>query len=214
MLQQATLFRKKIDVGIGLRDLVSFNQAMLAKTYWRILNNLDTLMSLVLKYKFFPNCSFVDSTKGKNSSFLWFSLSWGRDLISKGIDWKVKSGNSIKVWDHNWIPSITFFKPFRNKSSPFPNLHVAKLLDQQSDTWNMAIISRVFKSIDIELITTIPLEADLRIRMPSRNGNFIVKSTYFFVDSLDKEASSSSSNPPNGVKNSENSYGLPIYLYV
>lgn len=53
---------------VGLRDLSIFNQAMLAKTCWRILNNPATLMSLDLKHKWFPDCSFHEGTKGKNAS--------------------------------------------------------------------------------------------------------------------------------------------------
>lgn len=106
----------------------------------------------------------------------------------KGVGWKVKSGQQIQVWDHNWIPSKSLFRPFCNKSAKFPNMLVSDLIDHQSHTWNMSTISCIFLPIDIDSITAIPILVDSRedevFWMPNRKGDFSVKSVYFFAKSF------------------------------
>jgi hypothetical protein len=62
---------KKSEGGMGFRDLVLFNQALLAKQGWRLLQQPTSLLSRVLKAKYFPNCSFMEADIPGHSSFSW-----------------------------------------------------------------------------------------------------------------------------------------------
>ena len=55
--------------GIGFRDLHAFNQAMLAEQGWNMLVNPDALVSKLLKAKYFPRGTFIDSQLRGNPSF-------------------------------------------------------------------------------------------------------------------------------------------------
>ena len=56
----------KIKGGLGFRDFSSFNQALVAKQGWRILHNLDALMSKILTAKYFKHIDFMEAKLGSN----------------------------------------------------------------------------------------------------------------------------------------------------
>lgn len=47
--------------GMGFKDLISFNDALLAKHEWRIMNVRNTLLPSIFRAKYFPNGNFIDS---------------------------------------------------------------------------------------------------------------------------------------------------------
>ncbi|XP_057811479.1 uncharacterized mitochondrial protein AtMg00310-like [Salvia miltiorrhiza] len=102
----------KNEGGKGFRDISLFNQAMLAKQTWRILQNGSTLLARSLKARYFPRTDILLASKAHNPSFVWRSLLAGRDLLMKGIVWKVGDGERIRIGKDCWIlirtsPAIT-----------------------------------------------------------------------------------------------------------
>uniref|UniRef100_J3L042 RNase H type-1 domain-containing protein n=1 Tax=Oryza brachyantha TaxID=4533 RepID=J3L042_ORYBR len=91
--------------GMGFRDFVLFNQAMLGKQGWRLVTDPDSLCSRVLKGRYFPTTSFWDAAKPRSASFTWRSILFGRDLLKKGVRWGVGDGRTIKILADNWIPA-------------------------------------------------------------------------------------------------------------
>lgn len=117
----------KLDGGLGLRNLVAFNLALLARAGWQFTQTPENLCSRILRDKYFSNSEFMRAKTGNKASYLWRSLMWGRELLEKGKSWTVGNGMSIDVWLHNWIPAITTFNPFVNRQSAFPGLKVHNL---------------------------------------------------------------------------------------
>ena len=90
--------------GLGFRDLVLFNQAMLGRQCWRLLTEPDYLCARVLKGRYFPNGDFWDAPKPRSSSYTWRSILFGWDLMKKGIQWNIGDGRKVKILSDNWIP--------------------------------------------------------------------------------------------------------------
>ncbi|KAL0386167.1 UNVERIFIED_CONTAM: putative mitochondrial protein [Sesamum radiatum] len=61
--------------GLGFRELKEFNLALLAKQGWRILTRPESLLSRVLKARYFPNSSLGEARIWVLSNLAWNSLS-------------------------------------------------------------------------------------------------------------------------------------------
>ena len=90
---------------MGFRDLDCFNLALLAKQCWRIIKSPSSLVAQILKCKYFPQGSFLNSNLGSQPSYIWRSLLKGHEILSYGIRWKVGNGVSISIWQDKWIPT-------------------------------------------------------------------------------------------------------------
>lgn len=112
-----TLCESKRDGGMGFRDLRSFNLALLGKQIWRVICFPNSLLSRILKAKYFPSCDILDAAPKNNTSFTWKSICHAMDLVRRGIGWRIGAGVDVDIWKDNWIPRQSSMKPFT------PNLH-------------------------------------------------------------------------------------------
>ncbi|KAM1529591.1 hypothetical protein ACFX1Z_018776 [Malus domestica] len=97
--------------GIGFRDIESFNDALLGKQCWRIICNPDALWVIILKARYFPNCDFLQATRGSHLSWVWVSLLEGRKMMENGALWQIGNGETVKAWNDNWLPDMERLKP-------------------------------------------------------------------------------------------------------
>ncbi|XP_021714646.1 uncharacterized protein LOC110682599 [Chenopodium quinoa] len=70
--------------GVGFRDLGVFNQALLGKQIWRLATNEGSLVSRVLKAKYYPNTSIFEAALGPVSSYSWQRLWSSKALKAEG----------------------------------------------------------------------------------------------------------------------------------
>uniref|UniRef100_A0A453NB25 Uncharacterized protein n=1 Tax=Aegilops tauschii subsp. strangulata TaxID=200361 RepID=A0A453NB25_AEGTS len=69
----------KRDGGMGFRDPVAFNQALLAKQAWRVLQCPESLVARVLKAHYFKDDSILSATCPSTASYTYRSILHGRD---------------------------------------------------------------------------------------------------------------------------------------
>ncbi|GMI72452.1 hypothetical protein HRI_000914500 [Hibiscus trionum] len=173
--------------GMGFRNLAKFNIAILAKQGWHILTRPNGLLARVLKGKYFPNGSFMDSNLGSNPSYTWKSIWACRGLLEKGVSWMVGDGKSINVWNDSWVPGL---KDGRVSVDPIPLQYswVSDLIEDNSSnahSWKEEVIRRIFPDDQANLILSIKLPTisipdEYRWRFES-SGNYTVKSGYKFL---------------------------------
>jgi hypothetical protein len=87
----------KLEGGLGFRDLVLFNKALLAKQGWRLLQNPDSLTAKIFEAKYYENSSFLEASLGNRPSFAWRSLLYAKELIIQGSLWRVGDGKKIRI---------------------------------------------------------------------------------------------------------------------
>jgi hypothetical protein len=142
--------------GMGFRDFVIFNQAMLGKQCWCLLTDPSSLCARVLKGRYFPSSDFLSATKPKAASFTWRSILFGRDLLVRGIRWGVGNGEKIDIVSDNWVPGfpVGSFKPL----TPIPaNTKVKFLLSDHGVSWDESKVRSFFHNELADTILQIPI---------------------------------------------------------
>lgn len=67
----------------------------------------------------------------------------GRDLMAKGLCWRVGNGRDIDIWKDPWVPSIEGFKLVPISQDP-PLIHkVSQLIDTTSREWMLDGINHI-----------------------------------------------------------------------
>ncbi|XP_024630938.1 uncharacterized mitochondrial protein AtMg00310-like [Medicago truncatula] len=97
--------------GLSFRDMEAFNLSMLGKQSWKLLTDSNSLLTRVLKAKYFPRMDFLDAPLGHNPSYAWRGLWSTQSLLTLGHRWKIGAGSNINVWYMPWIHNIPSHKP-------------------------------------------------------------------------------------------------------
>jgi len=97
--------------GLGFRNMEAFNLSMLGKQSWKLLTDSNSLLTRVLKAKYFPRRDFLDAPLGHNPSYTWRSLWSTQALLTMGYRWKIGDGSTLNAWTAPWIRTIPSHKP-------------------------------------------------------------------------------------------------------
>ena len=83
--------------GMGFKEIEKFNDALLAKQVWQLINNSNSLCHRVFKARFFPDCSILEARVSIVDSYAWKSLLGARDVIQQWMIWRVGNGKSVRI---------------------------------------------------------------------------------------------------------------------
>lgn len=100
------------------------------------------LCAKVLKGRYFPHTNFWNAPVPRSPSYTWRSLMYGKDLLEKGILWRIGDGKKIRLTKDCWIPNYpTMLKP----KLPLPDdLMVSFLIQEVEGKWNEDVIRECF----------------------------------------------------------------------
>lgn len=165
---------------MGFIDFICFNQALVAKQGWRLLQFPSSLVSKVLQARYYRSLSFLSASVGSNPSFIWRSILWGKEIIKRGFRWHVGNGRRISVYKDNWLPRPNTFKLFFPLILPEDSV-VADLINEEKQ-WDKGKLNHHFIHEDIAVILKIPLPKDQADDEPmwhfGKRGECSVKSGY------------------------------------
>jgi hypothetical protein len=148
--------QSKSNWGVGFRDFECFNQAFLSKQGWRLLTDKDSLCAKVLKARYHKSTDFLQATCPKRASFMWRSIIHGRDLLKAGLIWRIGDGESVKVWEDNWIPRSSLQRPLAWLREQPPEM-VSEFLDEYGRGWDEGKLRLFLPEQDVEDIMGIQL---------------------------------------------------------
>ncbi|KAJ9136337.1 hypothetical protein P3X46_033428 [Hevea brasiliensis] len=178
----------KIQGVLGFKDINAFNMAFLAKQGWRILNNPHSLLARVLKGKYFPFTSFLESHIGSNPSWGWKSIMSGRRVIEKGVRWQVSNWQSVLCKVDNWVPNCFPNPPKVKPQHDESVVWVKQLMNDSEPSWDIHQLKENFVEEDVNNILVIAIvifRRDDQITWHfTRHGKFVVRSGCFVAKDL------------------------------
>ncbi|XP_075638407.1 uncharacterized protein LOC142610480 [Castanea sativa] len=137
--------------GLGIRKTEIFNKALVAKQFWRVGQNPQSLRSKILKSKYYPKTNHIwDIEQGpRNSSKIWKNIWQAKNSSLGQAKWQVGSGDNIRLQDPLW------YRPRHEDSLKHPKIQhgtVKDLMDPTSGNWNRELINTVYNRPEAEAI--------------------------------------------------------------
>ena len=142
---------------MGFRNLALFNDSLLAKQAWRLLNEKTSLFYKVFKARFFLSSSIMEAADSRLGSYAWKSILKGRDVLLQGARWRIGSGENINIWQHNWLSKK---HPPQLPICPieaFANSTMDTLIDPNTRQWITELVDGLFVPGDAAMIKNISL---------------------------------------------------------
>ncbi|KAG7585605.1 Ribonuclease H domain [Arabidopsis thaliana x Arabidopsis arenosa] len=166
--------------GLGFREVATFNDSLLAKIGWKLLQQPDSLLAQVLLGKYYHSSSFMEARIPTNASHGWRGIMEGREILKKGLGWIIGDGESTNVWDTSWLSPTMPLCPFGPPTQYGLHLKVKDLLLPNTTVWNLdAIRKHVPHHEDIlKIILSSRPKADKLRWLPLKAGGYTSKSGY------------------------------------
>ena len=98
----------KVDGGLGVKDIRSFNTALLGKWKWKLFQKQGELWARVIESKYGGWRSLNETPRANKESIWWKDLKnvsqhpQQGQLLNAPISWKVGRGDKFKFWEDNW----------------------------------------------------------------------------------------------------------------
>ncbi|KAL9299277.1 hypothetical protein AtEden1_Chr2g0230831 [Arabidopsis thaliana] len=98
-------------VGLGFRDISTFNKALLAKISWRLLTKPSSLIAKVLVGKYCKFSTLLNCSVPNTPSHVWLSICLGRDLLKAQLGKLIGSGETTHIWRTPWLSLVSPLSP-------------------------------------------------------------------------------------------------------
>ena len=69
-----------------------------------MINNPDSLCHRVFKARFFSVFSILEARDSNVGSYAWKSILSARDVIRRGMVWRVGTGERVRIKEDRWLP--------------------------------------------------------------------------------------------------------------
>ena len=173
--------RPKFLGGLGFKNLEDYNDSLLAKLSWRIHSKPESLLAQVVKRKYYPECTFLESKETSGSSHGWTSIMAGLEVLKKGMGFVVGNGHDIHVWSDNWLSTSKPMAPIGPPTFINQQLMVKDLMNPVTNDWDLQKIRQHLPQYEENIRLPIPSASapkDRVVWLPEDSGVYTTKSGY------------------------------------
>lgn len=171
----------KRDGGLGFRDIQSFNDALLGKLSWRILNNPDCLLARILRGKYCKYSPLLEVQATQNCSHGWRSILIGRDLVKNHLGWAIDNGETVKIWSDSWLSTTQAETPMGPATEQTNDALVKTLFHANTCEWDLGKVETLLPEIAQKILSIKPRKEKgpgKRIWLKHDSGKYNTKSGY------------------------------------
>ena len=143
-------------------------------------------------------------------SYAWKSILSARDVIRRGMVWRVGTGERVRIKEDRWLPEKANSLVISPLTQVAAETKVSSLIDQDQVRWNEEVVQNLFLPHEDNLILAIPLS----LRQPpdhiawkhTPSGMFTTSSAYKLIVSCESKSNAGSSSEK-AIRSSGGGYG-------
>lgn len=123
---------------------------------WSMLQNTDELWVRIYTDKYLKNHTIIETpTKKYNlASSAWRAINAGSELLTKGLIWRIGSGEKTIFWHDRWAPCGLLHNMALQPQNVDPDTKVAQLLSFTG--WNIDELQRIVQPGALDHIVPVP----------------------------------------------------------
>ena len=140
-----TLTKAKGEGGLGFQDIQCFNDALLGKLSWRLLNNSSCLLARILRGKYNNHESMLEAQATNSCSHGWRVILIGRDLLVEHLVWAIGDGKAMKIWEEPWLSTEVLERPMGPATEDTKDLVVEALFQDGKQVWDPVKVERILQ---------------------------------------------------------------------
>ncbi|XP_048623688.1 uncharacterized mitochondrial protein AtMg00310-like [Brassica napus] len=152
----STMTKSKRDGGLGFRDIQCFNDALLAKLSWRIMNSPECLLARIMKGKYFPYQDLLQATAPNSCSHGWRGILIGRNLLRDHLGWAIGDGESASVWKDLWLSTSACECPIAPPTKDSEFIKVAGLFLSSEREWDAGKVQALLPHLKDNILSIKP----------------------------------------------------------
>ncbi|KAF3967747.1 hypothetical protein CMV_008289 [Castanea mollissima] len=124
----------------------------------------------------------MDAPICSQGSYAWKSILKGRNVLKKGLKWRIGTGGAVNLWTDPWLPTTIHPQIQSPVVQDFENAKVCSIINPISKCWDANLLNMLFLPNEVLLIQSIPLSQrpveDKLVGSFNPSGVYTVKSGY------------------------------------
>lgn len=133
------------------------NQAFIAKLGWKILSDPNNLWVKIIRNKYLTDSTFFDYNSKSKDSFIWRKILSQRELLRKGIRWKIGDGRDILFWLDNWTCHCSLIELLGTSPTQVNINEKVSNYVLPGGKWDLEKLKNILSDNHVKIIAEIPL---------------------------------------------------------